>query len=366
MKSRKRLGKEDSKEVKSFEAGQNDVGKTDGEEVGGFWEDSEVFGSEGLKPSKKEVLKTSTLAKFLPNAVTITAMCFGLSSIRFAQCNEWEYAVLCILVSALLDMFDGKIARFLDQSTAFGLELDSLSDMVCFGVAPSVVLYLASMQQLGRIGWGICIFYTVCCALRLARFNVVHSCGKELSELDRKYFTGIPAPAGALMALFPLILFFETDSLVIVQPFYVAFFLVFSGCLMISTIKTFSSKIVEINNTNSWIALTIIAFVIICLTTRLWLSLSLLVSSYMLLIPCGVYEYSKALEKDSEKISKFDKTVFEEAAVSEEEAEETTESSKPVWTKKASVPASKRLSGTRKRSSSRKAASGKVSETAKE
>ncbi len=347
--------------------------------------DSEVSEAEKLKLSKKEALKTSTLAKFLPNAVTITAMCFGLSSIRFAQCNEWEYAVLCILVSALLDMFDGKIARFLDQSTAFGVELDSLSDMVCFGVAPSVVLYLASMQQLGRIGWGICIFYTVCCALRLARFNVVHSCSEELSELDRKYFTGIPAPAGALMALFPLILFFETDNFVIVQPFYAAFFLVFSGCLMISTIKTFSSKIVEINNTNSWIALTIITVMIVCLTTRLWLSLSLLIVAYMLLIPCGVYEYSKALEKTSgrtsEKASKFEKAVFGDASVSEKsesqenlglnesfEIQEDSVSRESFESQQAAKSEPRKTPKLRQRkgSSSRKTTSRKVSEPAKE
>lgn len=258
---------------------------------------SEGFESSKLeapKPQKKEVLRTSTLAKFLPNAVTITAMCFGLSAIRFAQCNEWEYSVLCILVSALLDMFDGKIARFLDQSSAFGLQLDSLSDLVCFGVAPSIVLYLSAMQQVGKVGWGICMIYAICCSLRLARFNVSHADSEQVSDLDRKYFVGIPAPAGAIVALFPLILFFETESFVIVRPFYVAFFLMFSGCMMISTVRTFSSKIIEINSTNSWIALAIITFVIICLTTRLWMSLSVLVTFYLVTIPYGIYRYSAA------------------------------------------------------------------------
>ena len=257
--------------------------------------------TETSRLSGREVLKTSNLAKFLPNAITITAMCFGLSSIRFAQCNEWEYAVLCILVSALLDMFDGKIARFLDQSSSFGLELDSLSDLVCFGVAPSIVLYLATMQQVGKVGWGICMFYTVCCALRLARFNISCTDSEQNSDLDRKYFVGIPAPAGAIIALFPMILFFETESFTIVRPFYVAFFLIFSGCMMISTIRTFSSKIVEINYTNSWIALAIIACLIICLTTRIWLSLSVLVTFYLVLIPYGVHRYSEALKSAKTK-----------------------------------------------------------------
>lgn len=253
------------------------------------------------KSSKKSILKTSTLAKFLPNAVTITAMCFGLSAIRFAQCSEWEYAVFCILISALLDMFDGKIARFLDQSSAFGLELDSLSDLVCFGVAPSVVLYLAALQQVGKVGWGVCMFYTICCAMRLARFNVAHVNSEQISDLDRKYFVGIPSPAGAVVALFPLVLFFETESFITVKPCCVAFFLMFSGCMMISTIRTFSSKIIEINNTNSWIVLTVIAFVIICFATRLWLSLSVLIAFYLVTIPYGIYEYSGAVKSENRK-----------------------------------------------------------------
>ena len=252
--------------------------------------------SEKSKASRKQMLKTSTLAKFLPNAVTITAMCFGLSAIRFAQYNEWEYAVLCILISALLDMFDGKIARFLDQSSAFGLELDSLSDLVCFGVAPSIVLYLSTLQQVGKVGWGVCMFYTICCAMRLARFNVAHAHPESVTDLDRKYFTGIPAPAGAIVALFPLILFFETESFTMVKPVCIAFFLMFSGCMMISTVRTFSSKIIEINSTNSWIALTIISFIIICFVTRLWMALSVLIAFYLATIPYGIYKYSETLE----------------------------------------------------------------------
>ena len=228
MKRNKGTSKEDLKETKLSETPKKAKRTKKETKLESVLKGFESVKSEGSKSSRTEVLKTSTLAKFLPNAVTITAMCFGLSSIRFAQCNEWEYAVLCILVSALLDMFDGKIARFLDQSSTFGLELDSLSDLVCFGVAPSVVLYFASMQQIGKIGWGICMFYTVCCALRLARFNVIHRCNEDISDLDCKYFTGIPAPAGAIIALFPLILFFETESFTIVRPFYIAFFLAFS------------------------------------------------------------------------------------------------------------------------------------------
>lgn len=247
--------------------------------------------------SKRGVLKTSPIAKFLPNTITIIAMCFGLLSMRFAHRYEGEYAVLCILVAALLDMFDGKVARYLDQSSQFGLQLDSLSDLICFGVAPSYILYTSSMQTIGKFGWGICMFYTVCCALRLARFNVTHSCTDKADDINSKYFTGVPAPLGALVALFPLILFFELDDFSIVKPVYASFFLVFSGCLMVSTVRTFSSKIIEINNTKTWVTLTVIAFLVICLATKLWLFLSLLIIIYIFSIPYGVFEYSKALEE---------------------------------------------------------------------
>ena len=247
--------------------------------------------------------KQINVTKFLPNAITITAMCFGLSSIRFALYNEWEYAVLCVLASALLDMFDGKVARILDQSSPFGLQLDSLSDLICFGVAPSVILYLISMSYVGKVGWGVCMFLTVCCALRLARFNVAHGGDPETTELDRRYFTGVPAPMGAIIALFPMILFFETESYKFLEPCCIGTFLLLSGSLMVCTLRTFSSKMIEINNGNTHMALIVMAFVIICLVTRLWMSLSVLIFTYILLIPYGAYEYSKQLsEKTSSKV----------------------------------------------------------------
>lgn len=237
------------------------------------------------------------LIRFLPNTITITALCFGLSSIRFALCGKWEYAVLCIFASALLDMCDGKVARMISQSSAFGLEMDSLSDLVCFGVAPSIVLYLSSMNFLGKVGWGICMFFTVCCALRLARFNVSHAFAKPVPLLEKRYFMGVPAPAGAIIALFPLILSFETGNGNFASSEVVGAFLIVGGALMISTLRTFSSKMVEVTSGNAWVVLTAIALVVICLTTRLWLTLSFLIAVYILLIPAGAYSYKRELEE---------------------------------------------------------------------
>jgi len=248
------------------------------------------------KLSRRELLKSSPIAKFLPNSVTIISMCCGLTSIRFAINKEWEYAVFSIMASGFFDMFDGKIARFLSQSSALGVELDSLSDLMCFGVAPSIVLYLAAMYQYGMIGWEICLFYTVCCALRLARFNATHSNPDEVPELELKYFVGIPAPAGAILALFPLILSFGTHNNVFSEPLYVTLFLLSSGCLMVCQIHSFSSKIIKINNSNMWIVGILITIVVICLFIRYWVFLAIFFTLYMLSIPFAMHTYSKALK----------------------------------------------------------------------
>ncbi len=253
----------------------------------------------GDEMSENRQQKSFRISKFLPNAVTITATCFGLSSIRFALNSEWEYAVLCIFISSLLDMFDGKVARLLRQSSPFGMQLDSLSDLVCFGVAPSIILYLISMNYVGKVGWAVCLFYTICCAMRLARFNVSHAPDIKISELEKKYFTGIPAPTGAILALFPMILFFETENYFFLTPPVVSVSLFLSGLLMVSTLKTISSKMLEIDRTNAWLAFTGMALIIICLTTTLWLTLSVLITIYIISIPAGTYMYTQALKQET-------------------------------------------------------------------
>jgi len=246
--------------------------------------------------SKREALKTLPLVKFLPNTVTLVSMCFGLTAIQLAHNEEWKCAVLSMVMSAFLDMFDGKIARFLNQSSTIGLELDSLSDLVCFGVAPSIVLYSLAMEQVGKIGWGICLFYTVCCALRLARFNVSHSNVKQITDLDIKYFVGIPAPAGAAVALFPLFIYLGTGKYAFIQPISIGFFLLCAGFLMISTIHTFSSKIVVINKSNLWIAFVLITIIVVCLALKFWITSIILISFYILAIPLGSCAYSVSLK----------------------------------------------------------------------
>ncbi|MDR3151543.1 MAG: CDP-diacylglycerol--serine O-phosphatidyltransferase [Holosporaceae bacterium] len=237
------------------------------------------------------------LARLLPTVITIFAFCFGMTSIRLAMAHKWEYAVLCIFMSALLDSFDGRVARMLGHASQFGAELDSLSDLVCFGVAPSLMLFLyiksAPNPYMENASWGICMFFTVCCALRLARFNAIQILNEPKPEWQKKYFTGVPAPAGAIVALFPFILFFSTNKVCFMNCKFIFFCLIASGVLMISTVKSFSSKMIELKNGIAFPELLIISLVVICLIIELWLTLTMLVIAYVAAIPYGIYQYAR-------------------------------------------------------------------------
>ncbi|MDR2157928.1 MAG: CDP-diacylglycerol--serine O-phosphatidyltransferase [Holosporaceae bacterium] len=239
------------------------------------------------------VKKGASLVKFLPSIITISAFCVGLTSIRFALDLKWELAALCIFVSALLDSLDGRVARLIGQSSQFGAQLDSLSDLVCFGVAPAIILFLRSTYLMGGLGWGVGMFFTVCCALRLARFNADMLQNENQSKQEKKFFKGVPAPAGAILSLFPMILFFQTDNYSFLNPVFISICLLVSGSLMISRIRTFSSKMIEISNGSTPIALLVISSLVICLITEIWMTLSVLVTAYLLSIPYGIYEYSQ-------------------------------------------------------------------------
>ena len=161
----------------------------------------------------KERLQKLSFAHLLPNMATVIALCIGLSSIRFALLARYDYAIIAIIVAAFFDAMDGRLARLLGAASDFGAELDSLSDFISFGVAPAVVLYILTMNAWAGLGWTISLFFVVCCGLRLARFNTTlrASSIKEDPVWAKKFFIGVPAPAGAMIALFPLILYQAID-----------------------------------------------------------------------------------------------------------------------------------------------------------
>lgn len=187
--------------------------------------------------------KGQTLSKLIPNLITVAATCAGLTGVRFALDEKWEYAVIAVGVAAVLDGLDGRMARLLKSASDFGAELDSLSDFVAFGVSPALILYFWSLDALGGIGWAITLFLAICCALRLARFNT--SIGK-LPPYAYNYFTGVPAPMGAALALLPMIASFEFGREVVGHPVLLAVWTTLVALLMVSRLPTYSFKKIKI------------------------------------------------------------------------------------------------------------------------
>jgi CDP-diacylglycerol--serine O-phosphatidyltransferase len=180
-----------------------------------------------------------------PTVLTLLALCAGVTSIRFGFQERWEAAVVAILLASLFDALDGRVARMIKGTTKFGAELDSLSDVICFGVAPAIVLYLWALHDVRGIGWAVVLLYCVCCALRLARFNIIDQNAGEDGTVHR-YFMGMPAPAAAGLALVPLALTFYVESDAFRQPVVCTIYLALLALMMISRVPTFSAKYIRI------------------------------------------------------------------------------------------------------------------------
>ena len=176
----------------------------------------------------------------LPNMLTLIGVCIGLSSIKFALDEKFELAIVAIVFAALIDGLDGRIARLIKATSKVGKELDSLTDVISFGVAPSFVMYFWSLNNLGKFGWLLCLIYVVCVTLRLARFNV--NSNEEPSWKDN-FFEGVPSPAGGILVLMPLIFSLsEFDFLIISYNILVPVFFISVSFLLISKLPTYSLK----------------------------------------------------------------------------------------------------------------------------
>lgn len=184
--------------------------------------------------------------RLIPNILTLLGLCAGVTAIRFALEASWERAVIAVLVAAVLDGLDGRIARALGATSRFGAELDSLSDLVCFGVAPAVVIYLWSLNEARGLGWALALLYAVCCALRLARFNTNMEESEHKPLWARNYFVGVPAPAAAGLALLPLVLGLQFGADGFNSPLLTGPTLVGVSALMASRIPTFAFKQVKV------------------------------------------------------------------------------------------------------------------------
>lgn len=227
-----------------------------------------------------------------PNAVTAMALCFGLTGVRYGISGEWERAVASILIAGVLDGLDGRIARLLRGESRFGAELDSLSDVIAFGVAPSLILYLWSLHAMPKVGWVFAMAHALCCALRLARFNA-NIDADEQPHKSAGFLTGVPAPAGAGLAFVPLYLWLVTGLEVFREWYVVAPWAVFVAFLMISNIATYSWKAFRVRKTVRLELLVVVGLLAALLMTNPWLTLLAICILYVGLIPFGMAGYAR-------------------------------------------------------------------------
>ncbi|HEX9447984.1 MAG TPA: CDP-diacylglycerol--serine O-phosphatidyltransferase [Dongiaceae bacterium] len=245
---------------------------------------------------RRHRLRDHSINRLIPNMLTLTALCAGLTSIKFALAQKWELAVIAILVAAVFDALDGRIARLLDSTSKFGAELDSLSDFISFGVAPALILYLWVMQDAGRIGWGISLLFSACMALRLARFNTKLD-NADLPAWTSRFFTGVPAPAAAALALLPLVGYLRYGSGFFDHPLVVGVVTLTVSGLMVSRLPTYSFKRVKV--TQAWVlpAMLAVACIIALLVSDPWITLLIAGLLYLGSMPFSYRQYQRLLRQ---------------------------------------------------------------------
>ncbi len=195
----------------------------------------------GSKKGSGRARRTVPFRAIVPNLVTLLALCAGLTSIPLSMQGRFDWAVWAILVAAILDGIDGRVARLLKSTSNFGAQLDSLADFVNFGVAPALLLYIWTLNGVGSIGWIACMVYAICAALRLARFNVALEEDAQ-PEWQKDYFIGVPSPAGALTVLLPLFLAKSGWTMFAEFTIGIAAYTILVGLLMVSRLPTYSGK----------------------------------------------------------------------------------------------------------------------------
>ena len=250
------------------------------------------------KNNLKIVTDKKTNARvILPNMLTLIGVCIGLSSIRFALDGKFEFAIIAIMFAALIDGLDGRIARLINATSKVGKELDSLTDMISFGVAPAFIMYFWKLNTLGRFGWLLCLIYVICVALRLARFNV--NTGQSPSWRDN-FFEGVPSPAGGILVLTPLIFSLTSfDFININYDIVVPVFFITTSLLLISKFPSYSFKKIVIQRKATIFLLfgIVLFFGLLLIYPFNVISISAMI--YLGMLPFSFFHYKK-LKKQNE------------------------------------------------------------------
>ncbi|MBP7190378.1 MAG: phosphatidylcholine/phosphatidylserine synthase [Rickettsiaceae bacterium] len=244
---------------------------------------------------KAKLNKPLPFVKLIPNFITISALCIGVSSLRFALESRWENAVLCIVIAAFLDGVDGRIARLLGATSHFGAELDSLCDFVNFGVAPSVIMYCWALQYSDHkvFAWSVVLLFILCMAIRLARFNTA-LLDPNAKAFSKMFFMGVPAPLGALLLLTPIMIDFDISDHLNMDfnakssSMFLAAYQLVVALLLPSRIPTFSFKNLVINPEYLWVCMFVVGLIIINMIIYPWYIFPILAVIYISTIPFSI------------------------------------------------------------------------------
>ena len=250
--------------------------------------------------NKFKLVSSKKTRYLLPNILTLAGVCLGISSIKFSIDGNFSLAVTLILFAAILDALDGRIARLIKGTSEFGKELDSLTDFVSFGIAPVLILYFWELSNYGKLGWAISLIYSVCCVLRLARFNLTKI--EEAQDWKNIFFEGIPSPAGGILILMPLIFELTNLDIGIDIKKFTPYFTIIIAILLVSKIPTPALKKISISPKATVFLLLGIGVVFIALLFYRFETLLVFGLVYLFTIPISIIIYSNRSKKKLEKI----------------------------------------------------------------
>ena len=258
-----------------------------------------------MEQNKKFKLVTSKKTRYLlPNILTLGGVCLGISSIKFSIDGNFGLAVNLILFAAILDALDGRVARLIQGTSDFGKELDSLTDFVSFGIAPVLILYFWELNSYGKLGWAIALIYSVCCVLRLARFNLTQV--ENNQEWKNNFFEGVPSPAGGILILTPLIYELANLNLNLNIKSVTPYLTVLIALLLVSKIPTLSLKKISISSKTTVFLLLAAGIIFISLLFYTFETLLIFCLIYLMSIPLSIFIYKKKQKQNSTKISDVD------------------------------------------------------------
>lgn len=237
-------------------------------------------------------LRALPINRLIPNVLTVLALAAGATALRFGLEGRWEHAIGMIILAAIFDALDGRIARLIGGTSGFGAQLDSLSDVIAFGLVPGILVHQFAMKGLAGFGWVVALVYITCCALRLARFNTKLN-DPDMPPWAYNFFSGVPAPAGAGLAILPMILAQQFPDAFFANAWLNALWLLAVAALMISQVPTYAMKKMRVPQSQVPFALLAVGVVAAAAVSEPWLTLAAIAIIYVAFIPFSIRAYSR-------------------------------------------------------------------------